>query len=139
MDLPVNKTTVIYAAVGVVLVSGLVSIGRSFLSPAAEPCSERYANITTFGLERNGVALNAADLQAWLAHRHDSIAQNVAIERFDGEARPLAMRVSFSDSSAASNRRPGMSYSWEPRSVQRQSAACLSYRVFFSDSFDFHR
>ena len=100
MRVPGPKFLLFNAAAALAGVAAVVAAAWSVLMPAAvAPCSERYHAMTAFGLERGGVALTAADLQASLGgkdvgrHRqcHDRAAQ--------GRAAPLAMAVSLQKAS----------------------------------------
>jgi hypothetical protein len=144
MRLPSTKFVVLNAAAGVVTVAALLAVVRSiFFAPAVGPCSERYRNMTAFALERSGVLLTAADLQAGVSGRDAGVIENVAIARVKDAPAPFAMSVSLSKGSAsprwAGGAKGGMSYPWEPRSLQGRSAACLAYHVLLPADFDFHR
>ena len=99
--------------------------------------------MTAFALERGGVLLTAADLQAGVAGRDAGVIDNVAIARIKDAPAPLAIGVSLNKGSAsprwAAGAKGGMSYPWEPRSLQSKTAACLTYHVLLPADFDFHR
>jgi hypothetical protein len=132
------------AAAGIVTVAALLGAARSMLfSPSAEPCSERYRNMTAFSLERGGALVTAADLQAGVAGRDAGVIENLAISKVSNAPAPLAMSVSLNKGSAsprwAAGAKGGMSYPWEPRALQSKTAACLTYHVMLPADFDFHR
>ena len=142
MRAPAAKVIVLNAAAGLVTVAALVGAVRSmFFSPAATPCSERYLNMTALGLERAGVLLTAADLQAGVSGRDAGVIENVAITRREGAPAPLVIGVSLPKGSASprwsGGPKGGMSFPWEPRSLQNKTAACLGYHVLLPADFDF--
>jgi hypothetical protein len=144
MRLPSAKVMVLNAAAGIVTVAALLGVVRSmFFAPAALPCDERYRNMTAFALERGGALLTAADLQAGVSGREAGVVENVAIARVKDAPAPLAMGVSLKKGSAsprwAGGTKGGMSYPWEPRSLQSRTSACLAYHVLLPADFDFHR
>ncbi|MBX9589892.1 MAG: hypothetical protein K2X43_11340 [Hyphomonadaceae bacterium] len=144
MRLPATKIIVFNAAAGLVGLAALVTAVRSVLMPAATPpCAERYHNMTAFPLERAGVALSAADLQAGLGGRDVGVVDNVSIGPVPNAPAPLAMAVVLGRAQASprgtAEPHGGTTFPWEPRVLQGKTHACLSYRVLFPAGFDFQR
>lgn len=137
MRLP--STKVILFNAGAIVVAGAAIFGAAhsmFTASATPPCGERYLKMTSFSLDRGGVILTSADLQAMSGGRDAGVMQNVAIVRKDGPA-PLAVEVNLQKGS--SGREDGMAFPWEPRALAGKTAACLSYHVFLPRDFDFRR
>jgi hypothetical protein len=108
------------------------------------PCSERYNSMTAFGLERGGVALTAADLQASLGGKDVGVIDGVTIGPVKDAPAPLAMAVSLQKASVsplgiATQFSGGASFPWQPRVLQGKASACLSYSVLLPADFEFHR
>jgi hypothetical protein len=144
MRLPATKVIVFNAAAGLVGAVALVAAVRTVLMPAAmAPCTERYHNMTAFNLERAGVTLTAADLQASLGGRDVGVMDNVTIGPMQGAPVPLAMAVILRQANAtpqgSAESKGGATFPWEPRVLQGKAGACLSYHVRFSAGFDFQR
>jgi hypothetical protein len=128
----------------VIAAAALVAVVRSIIAPPrVEPCSGRYLTSTAFALERGGALLTAADLQAGLGGKDAGVIENLAVARLQRGPVPVAISVALPKGSASPHTRAGvkggLSFPWEPRSLQGKTAACLSYRVLFPDDFDFHR
>ena len=144
MRLPATKFIVFNAAAGLVGVAALVAAVRSVLMPAAlAPCTERYHSMTAFNLERAGVPLTPADLQASLGGKDVGVMDNVTIGPMKDAPAPLAMAVVVRQANAtpqgSADPKGGATFPWEPRVLQGKAAACLSYHVRFPAGFDFQR
>lgn len=143
MPAPSTRALVFNVAAGMVGAVALLAAMRSMLfSPAATPCSERYLNATHFALQRAGVMLTAADLQAGFGGRDAGVIDNVTIAPVDNAPAPVAMAVRLPKGStsprAALTAKGGMSFPWQPRSIQTKSSACLAYGLLVPADFDFH-
>lgn len=137
MRLPSTKFILFNAAAIVVAVSAVLAAGRSMLTASVTPlCTERYLKMTAFSLERGGVLLTAAELQAMSGGRDAGVIDNVSIVRKEGAA-PAAIEVGLPRS--APGREGGMGFPWEPRALAGKTAACLTYQVYFPADFDFRR
>ena len=145
MRLPATKFIVFNAAAGLVGVAALVAAVRSVLIPATvAPCTERYHSMTGFALERAGVTLTAADLQASLGGKDVGVIDNVTIGPVKDAPAPLALSVALGKAPASSQQgsaesKGGATFPWEPRVLQGKASACLSYQVLLPASFDVHR
>jgi hypothetical protein len=143
MRLPASKVIIFNAAAGLVGVAALVAAVRSVLVPeTVTPCSERYLAMTSFALERGGVTLTAADLQASLGGTDVGVIENVAIDAVKGAPAPLAMGVRLQRNSGAggsADAKGGTTFPWAPRALQAKSSACLTFNVLFPAGFDFQR
>jgi hypothetical protein len=144
MKLPSTKFIVFNAAAGLVTVVAVAGAVRSLLfSPSAAPCSERYASATRFSLERAGRPLAAAELQSALGGRDSGVLENLAVTRLSNGPAPVALSISLPAGSGSplstGERKGGVSFPWEPRSIQGNTAACLAYSVFLPADFDFYR
>lgn len=144
MQLPANKVIVFNAAAGLVTVAALVAVARTTLfAPETPPCGERYLNATMFPLQRGGVMLTAADLQAGLGGRDIGVIDNLAIAKRDGAPSPVAISVKLAKGAASAHSavapKGGVSFPWAPRSIQGKANACLSYHVLLPADFEFHR
>jgi hypothetical protein len=129
------------AAAGLVAVSALVAAGRTILAPAtARPCSERYGNSMSFQLERDGKPLTVTDIQSRVGAHDDGLIENVDVVKPRDPRIPAALRVNLRPAQAATGAnagRGGMSFPWNPRAVQSETAACLSYNVFLHGDLEF--
>ena len=144
MRLPATKLIVFNAAAGLVGAVALVAAVRTVLMPAAmAPCTERYHSMTAFNLERAGVTLTAADLQASLGGKDVGVIDNVSVGPAKDAPAPLAMAVVLRQASAtpqgSAEPKGGATFPWEPRVLQGKAGACLSYHVRFPSGFDFQR
>jgi hypothetical protein len=144
MRLTSTKMILFNAAAGLVAVAVIVAVARPLVfSPTSPPCSERYLNGTSFALERGGIVLTAADLQSSVGGEDAGVLENVTVARVKEGPSPIALKVSIPKGSASPRGdtvpKGGMSFPWQPRSIQGKSAACLSYNVQLPADFDFHR
>jgi hypothetical protein len=136
---------ILFNAAGVVIgVSVLVGLLRPlFVTPTPTPCSQRYQHSMTFQLARGGVMLSAADLQSSLGGRDLGVIDNVSITPEKNGPVPVSMSIRLPRGAAsplsAAERKGGMSFPWEPRSLARAPAACVSYDVWLPADFDFAR
>jgi len=134
------RFVVFNAAAALVGLAAVVFVVRSQLPSHATPCGERYHTAMTFGLERSGAVLTVAELQGTLGGRDVGLAHNVQIARLREGPVPVGMaislpreRVTAPDTGTADG---GMSFSWEPRALQGQTGACLSYQLMLPATFD---
>jgi hypothetical protein len=142
MKMPGAKVVVFNAAAVLITTAAVVGLLRSFLAkPAAAPCSERYHHSTALMLERGGALLTAADLQSSLAGRDVGVIENVSVGRIPGAPASVALTVRLPRGSTSPDGSPrgGISFPWDPRSVQGKSAVCLSYSVLLPADFAFNR
>ena len=96
MPLPQSKFIIFNAAAALIGVVAVVAAVKSVLIPAViPPCSERYHSMTSFSLERGGVVLTAADLQASLGGKDVGVINNIAIAPVKDGPAPLAMGVTL--------------------------------------------
>jgi polysaccharide lyase-like protein len=139
-----TKLIVFNAAAAIITIGALVAVLRSYVfAPSAAPCAERYANGTLFALDRAGVVLTAADLQSSLAGNDAGVLENLSIGRLADAPAAIVLNVSLPKGSGsplnAALPKGGVSFPWQPRTVQGKTAACLSYSVFLPADFEFHR
>jgi hypothetical protein len=133
------------AAAALAGVAALVAAAWSTLMPASvAPCAERYHAMTTFGLERGGVVLTAADLQSSLEGKDVGVVDSVSIGPVKGVPAPLAMGVRLQKASVSNDGSTtpftgGTRFPWQPRAMQGKTSACLSYSVLLPADFDFSR
>ena len=132
------------AAAAIVTIGALVAVLRPFVfAPSAAPCTERYVNGTLFALERAGVVLTAADLQSSLAGNDAGVLENLSISPLKDAPAPNVLSVSLPKGSGsplnAALPKGGVSFPWQPRTVQGKAAACLSYSILLPADFEFHR
>lgn len=145
MPVPQTKFIVFNAAAALIGVAAVAAAIKSVLMPTLiPPCSERYHSLTRFSLERGGVMLTAADLQAGLGGKDAGVIESVGIAPVKDGPAPLAMGVTLqkatvSQTGVATEFKGGTSFAWQPRALQGKSAACLSYHVMLPADFDFHR
>jgi hypothetical protein len=144
MKLPSTRMILFNAAGVVIGVGVLVGLLRPlFITPTPTPCSQRYQHSMTFQLVRGGVTLSAADLQSSLGGRDLGVIDNLSITSEKNGPVPISMSVRLPKGAAsplsAADRKGGMSFPWEPRSLARASAACVSYDVWLPADFDFAR
>ena len=127
MRSPSPKFLLFNAAAALAGVAAVLAAAWSVLMPTpAAPCNERYHAMTTFGLERGGVALTAADLQASVGGKDVGVIDSVTIGPVKGcpctarhgrepaEGRPsppLGVATQFSG---------GTSFPWQPRAPAGQ-------------------
>jgi hypothetical protein len=71
------------------------------------------------------------------------VIENLSITGEQDAPAPVSMRVRLPKGAASpcatAERKGGMSFPWEPRSLERASAACVSYDVLLPAEFDFSR
>lgn len=136
-----NKRAVLYSSALCVLLLGfLLVVGRSMLTPSsAQPCGERLPNGTVFSLERNGTLLTGPDIVDRAGPGSIGVVENVEVMRPRDTTVPAAMQIELrtKPSRNAASSKAGMAFPWQPRSVQDQAAACLSYKAFFYADLDF--
>src|SRR5262245_36303311 len=144
MKLPDTRVIVFNIAAGMITVAALVAVVRSLIyTPALAPCTERYPSGTVFALERGGVLLTSTDLQARLSGKDVGLGDNVQIARIKGAPAPVAIGVTLGKGSISPHTKHeaagGVSFPWEPRSMQGKTSACLAYSVLLPAGFDFHQ
>jgi hypothetical protein len=139
-----NTQAIVFNAAAVVVGLGvLVAIGRMMLVPAtATPCGERNENTMTFRVEQDGAVFTGADILERVGHTSVGVIENLDVVRPRDTRIPAAMRVMLRDgpgqAGRSMERKAGVAFPWELRSIQKQAAACLSYKVFFEGDLDFH-
>ena len=138
--LTVNTRVLMYnAAVCVALAGVLIGFGRSMLkSSSAQPCGERLSNSTVFRLERDGAALTGQDILARVGPDSIGVTENVEVMHPRDTSIPAAMQVELRSGPRSATDKAGMAFPWQPRSVQNQVGACLSYKMFFYGDLEFH-
>jgi hypothetical protein len=144
MSMPSTKIIVFNAAASLVAIAAIAGVVRTWIAPATlQECSERYSTSMVFPLERNGVMLTAADLQARMGGRDSGLIENVDVMRLKKGPVPLAMSVELPKGSAAPTSsvvpKGGLSLPWQPRSLKDKSTVCLSYQVLLPADFDFNQ
>src|SRR5437762_2659275 len=143
MSMPSTKTILFNAAASLVAILAVVGVVRTWLVPSTmQPCSERHSTSMVFPLERDGVVLTAADLQARTGGRDAGLIENVDVIRLKRGPIPIAMSVELPKGSASPTSsvvpKGGFSLPWEPRSLKDKSTVCLSYQVLLPSDFDFN-
>ena len=143
MVLSPNKVIVLNVAAALVTVAAVGAVARSYiLTPTVSACGERYRNVMTFPLERDGGILTAADLQARAGGREAGLLENVEVQRLAKAPAPVGLKVRLPKGSASPNvpEMPvgGMSFPWMPRALKGKSEACLSYGMLLPADFDGH-
>ena len=139
-----NTQAIVFNAAAVVVGLGaLVGIGRLMLAPSTVvPCGERNENTMTFRVEQEGAVFSAADILERVGHTSVGVIENLDVVRPRDTRIPAAMRVMLRDgpgpAGRTTERNAGVAFPWEPRSIQKQGTACLSYKVFFEGDLDFH-
>src|SRR5262245_56498113 len=117
--------------------------GPLVITPTPTPCSQRYQHSMSFQLARGGAMLSAADLQSSLGGRDLGVIDNVSITAERSGPVPVSMSVRLPKGAAsplsAAERKGGMSFPWEPRSLARAAAACVSYDILLPADFDVAR
>ena len=138
------KVILFNAAAVVITIGALIGLLRSFIfTPAAAPCSERYLNTAEFAVQRAGVVLTAADLQASLGGNDAGVIDNLEISPDKSAPAPVVLNVKLPQGSSApsseSAAKGGVSFPWQPRAARGKTAVCLSYSVLLPANFDFYR
>jgi hypothetical protein len=145
MRLPGPKLIAFNAAAALIGVAAVVAAVRSVLMPAeVAPCNERYRSSTNFALERSGVVLTGADLQASLGGKDVGVLDNIIIGPLKDAPAPLAMAVSLQKASISpqgftTEFKGGVAFPWQPRVLQGKTSACLSYHLLLPADFELHR
>jgi hypothetical protein len=143
MKLPSNKALMVNGAAVMIIGAAVVTQVKSLLfSPAIAPCSERYDKAVALGVERGGVLLTAADVQAAAAGADSGVMENLTLMHVKDGPAPNALAVAVRAGSMhpehAKETRGGISFPWRPRALPPSvPAACLSYDVFLGPNFDF--
>jgi hypothetical protein len=143
MKLPSNKALMFNGAAVMIIGAAVVTQVKSLLfSPGLAPCSERYEKAVALGVERGGVLLTAADVQAAAAGADSGVMENLSLMHVNGGPAPNALAISLRAGSAhpehTKETRGGISFPWKPRALPPSvPAACLSYDLFLGPNFDF--
>jgi polysaccharide lyase-like protein len=135
-----NSRVVLYSSTACVLaLIILAGYGPSLLAPStAQPCGERFANSTVFRLERDGALLSSADILDKAGPGSVGVVENIDVMRPRDTSVPAAMQIELrGKSNSLNSAKPGIAFPWQPRSVQKLAAACLSYKVFFYGDLEF--
>jgi len=124
------------------LAAGGYVICDALVAEAVPSCSERYADMTLFALQRpSGEALTAEDLQSRLAGRDWGLLEHAKIINVGQGPVPVALQINLPKGAAgkgeAAERSSGMGFRWTPAAVQHASAACLTYSVWLPKDFEF--
>jgi hypothetical protein len=143
MKLPGTRVILFNVAAGLVTIAAVVAVVRSLVhTPALAPCTERYPSGIAFALEQGGVLLTSADLQARLSGKDVGLGDNVQVARMKDAPAPVALGVTLAKGSVAPHvhnaPKGGLTFAWDPRSVQGKTAACLAYSVLLPAGFQFH-
>lgn len=142
MRLPSRKM-IAFNAAAVLMIAGafLTTVRNVFSPPQTAPCSTRYHATTSLDLDNKGQMLTTADLQSTLYGADRGVARNLTIERVKGGPVAFAMAVKLDQGTGpaveGARNSGGVSFPWKPRSVQTQSAACLTYSMRLPADFDF--
>jgi hypothetical protein len=143
MRSPSPKFLLFNAAAALAGTAAVLAAAWSVLMPTPiAPCSERYNAMTAFGLERGGVAITAADLQASVGGKDVGVIDSVTIGPVKDAPAPLAMAVSLRTASVSAQGittrlAGGTSFPWQPRALKGKASACLSYHVLLPTDLEF--
>lgn len=143
MKLPSNKALMFNGAAVFLIGAAVVTQVKSFLfKPTIAPCSERYEKAVALGVERGGVLMSAADVQAAAAGSDSGVMENLTLMRVAGGPSPNAIAVSLKAGTAHPEHtkidKGGVTFPWRPRALPASvPAACLSYDLFLGPNFDF--
>jgi hypothetical protein len=117
--------------------------GRKLLfPPQLAACSTRVTKTVTLGLSHNGRLLQAVDFQAIANGQDVGLLDNLSIVPARNAPSPVVMDVFLKAGTAQQRYQStdggGISMPWTPRSLHPDlTAACLSYSVFFPETFVF--
>jgi hypothetical protein len=144
------KVIMLSAVAALIAVGALIGMGKStligmgksiFLPSTTPPCDDRYANSIAFRLERDGTVLTGADILSRVGNSSIGVIENVVVVRPKDKRIPAAMRINLRSRPASPDgsveSKAGMAFPWQPRPVQNEAAACLSYNVFLYDDLEF--
>ena len=136
---PDTRTIVCSAAACLVAIGVLVGYGRSLFAPASgQPCDGRFAHSALFRFEQNGTLLTGADILSRAGADSVGVLENIEVMRPRDSSIATAMQIELRSKPAAkSTRKPGVRFPWQPRAIQNQTTACLSYKVFFYGDLEF--
>jgi hypothetical protein len=120
----------------------LIALGgfRMVAASRSPPCGDRNANSVAFHLEHGGRLFNAAELSERVGYTAVGL-ENLDVMRPRDTRTPAALQINLRNAPATAahvtEAKAGVAFSWEPRSIRTQAAACLSYKVFFEGDLDF--
>jgi hypothetical protein len=142
MRIPSARLLLFNAAAILVAVAAVVALLRSILIPSSlAACSGRYGTSMAFPLERDGVMVTATDIQARVGSAAAAIVDNLRIVRLTDGPAPVGMSIALPKGSSAPNtaavEKGGVSFPWQPRSLRKQAAVCLSYSILLPADFNF--
>jgi hypothetical protein len=138
-----TRAAVTYAMTGLLIAIGLVEIVPPMFAPeTARACGECYPNTTLFWLERGGALITLDEMRTRVG---DNLAlglrDNVEIMKPRDARIPAAMQVSLRGNPGTPGRSPdtgaGLAFPWQVRAIQKETATCLSYNVFFYADLEF--
>ena len=137
-----QRAIAINLGAGLVMVAGFISfVHTTFARPHFEVCSTRYHRQLTMNLDRDGIPLTPADVQAVSNGQDEGLLDNLSIAQFNEGPVKYAMGVKIAQGTVEqrSNRGVpgGISLPWMPSSLEQPTAACLSYSVFLPADFGF--
>jgi hypothetical protein len=142
MKMPSSRLVLFNAAAILVGVTALAAVVRSLVAPASlAPCTGRYQTSMAFALERDGALITPTDIQARTAGHNAAVVENLQIVRLADGPVPVGMSVALpkgsSGPAASELEKGGVTFPWQPRSLLRQPAVCLSYQVLLPPDFNF--
>jgi len=106
------------------------------------PCSTRYPAATGLALKgEKGGLLSPSELQARVGTEEWGVLENARVLAIEGAPSPLVLEVTLpkDSGSAFQSRAPkgGVGFRWKPAHMAGATGACLSYKVWLPEDFDF--
>jgi hypothetical protein len=140
----ITPQTVLFNAAGIGI--GLFSVGymikSALIVPTVPPCTQRFAKPMEFALKsRTGAPMNPVELEARAGITGHGLRANASVVKLDGGPAATALNVKLAKNTSslhAPGAQPGgINFLWKPSGMQGAGEACLSYSLFFPNSFDF--
>ncbi|MEL6226740.1 MAG: polysaccharide lyase [Pseudomonadota bacterium] len=138
----VPRSYVLNAGVAIFFVTTTALVLRSaFTFEELTTCGDRYTTMTALNLTTpDGQLKSRADIQADLGSDDWGLYQNLSLLQPPGGEVPAAMKIALAgeeDGGTSESKSSGVGYRWLPRFIEDNRSACLTYKVFLPESFEF--
>lgn len=140
-----NKVLLLNGAVVLLIGATGVAIMRTyFFKEEIAACSQRYEKGTRMALDRSGVPMTGADLQARFSGADWGVLDGARVVPVKGGPSPLALELDMPagqsavpapKAGASISQRPGVGFVWAPQSLKSATSACLAYTMHLPAGF----
>ncbi|MBS0240875.1 MAG: hypothetical protein JSS20_01775 [Proteobacteria bacterium] len=134
------------AAILVAGASFSLVIRSVFIGEQVPPCRERMGHAIRLSLDKSGVPLTGAELQARFGATEWNLLDGGRVVKLKSGPAQQALELDLSTAPSATARettadgdekKPGLGFVWTPQTFGTQPTACLSYSVFLPENFTF--